>query len=78
MNSIKKIYINLFIFSLLGLISCNSSEQEKKHTQVNGWERVGPGGGGAMFWPAISPHDPDFAMVACDMTGSYVTYNGGK
>lgn len=78
MNSIKKIYISLFIFSFLGLISCNSSEQNKKLTQENGWERVGPGGGGAMFWPAISPHDPDFAMVACDMTGSYLTYDGGK
>lgn len=31
-----------------------------------------------MFYPAVSPHDPDYAFVACDMTGSFVTYNGGK
>jgi photosystem II stability/assembly factor-like uncharacterized protein len=31
-----------------------------------------------MFNPAVSPHDPDYAYVACDMTGSFVTYNGGK
>ena len=37
------------------------------------WLLTGFGGGGAMFWPAISPHDPDYAFVACDMTGSYVT-----
>jgi len=31
-----------------------------------------------MFWPAVSPGDPNYAYVACDMTGSYVTYNGGE
>lgn len=31
-----------------------------------------------MFWPAVSPHDPGYAYVACDMTGSYVTCNGGE
>ena len=31
-----------------------------------------------MFCPAVSPHNPDYAYVACDMTGSFVTYNGGK
>jgi hypothetical protein len=30
-----------------------------------------------MFYPAVSPHNPDYAYVACDMTGSYVTYDGG-
>src|SRR5690606_2462101 len=42
------------------------------------WGYVGYGGGGAMFYPAVSPHDPDFVFVACDMTGSYVTYDGGE
>jgi photosystem II stability/assembly factor-like uncharacterized protein len=41
------------------------------------WGFTGYGGGGAMFYPAVSPHDPDYAFVACDMTGSFVTYNGG-
>ena len=31
-----------------------------------------------MFNPAVSPHNADYAYVACDMTGSYVTVNGGK
>ena len=39
---------------------------------------VGPGGGGAMFYPTISPHDPNTALVSCDMTGSYITHDGGK
>ena len=39
---------------------------------------VGPGGGGAMFHPTISPHDPDTVLVNCDMTGAYITHDGGK
>ncbi len=39
---------------------------------------IGPGGGGAMFHPSISPHDPNIALVSCDMTGSYITRDGGK
>ncbi|MBN9617429.1 MAG: hypothetical protein BGO25_14780 [Acidobacteriales bacterium 59-55] len=38
---------------------------------------VGPGGGGAMFHATISPHDAKEALVACDMTGSYITHDGG-
>jgi len=30
-----------------------------------------------MFYPAVSFHNPNYAYVACDMTGSYVTYDGG-
>src|ERR1700694_995443 len=39
---------------------------------------IGPGGGGAMFHPTISPHDPNTVLVSCDMTGSYITHDGGK
>jgi photosystem II stability/assembly factor-like uncharacterized protein len=39
---------------------------------------IGPGGGGAMFHPTISPHDPNTVLVACDMTGAYITHDGGQ
>src|ERR1700742_4264618 len=39
---------------------------------------LGPGGGGAMFHPTISPHDPQTVLVACDMTGAYITHDGGR
>jgi photosystem II stability/assembly factor-like uncharacterized protein len=39
---------------------------------------IGPGGGGAQFNPTISPHDPDTVLVSCDMTGGYITHDGGK
>jgi hypothetical protein len=39
---------------------------------------IGPGGGGAMFNPTISPHDPNTVLVSCDMTGSYITHDAGR
>src|ERR1700744_5785910 len=39
---------------------------------------IGPGGGGAMFHPTISPHDARTALIACDMTGAYITHDGGE
>jgi photosystem II stability/assembly factor-like uncharacterized protein len=43
-----------------------------------GFRVIGPGGGGAMFHPTISPHDTNTVLIACDMTGSYITHDGGK
>ena len=42
------------------------------------WRILGPGGGGAQFYPAVSPHDPNLVLVACDMTGAYISEDGGK
>jgi photosystem II stability/assembly factor-like uncharacterized protein len=44
----------------------------------NGWKIVGPGGGGTMISPTISPHDPGLVVEHCDMTGGYVTSNNGQ
>ncbi|MBV9300793.1 MAG: hypothetical protein JOY62_10255 [Acidobacteriaceae bacterium] len=41
------------------------------------FEVIGPGGGGAMFNPTISPHDANTVLVSCDMTGSYITHDAG-
>jgi photosystem II stability/assembly factor-like uncharacterized protein len=41
------------------------------------WEIIGPGGGGSQFYPTVSPHDPKRVLIACDMTGSYLTEDGG-
>jgi len=43
----------------------------------DGWRRIGPGGGGAQFIPTVSPHDPGTVLVRCDMTGGYVSRDGG-
>lgn len=41
------------------------------------WTVIGPGGGGAQYLPTISPHDANEVFVACDMTGSYLSHDGG-
>ena len=38
---------------------------------------VGPGGGGAMFHVTISPHDRNEVLLSCDMTGAYISHDGG-
>jgi photosystem II stability/assembly factor-like uncharacterized protein len=43
-----------------------------------GFRVLGPGGGGAMFHPLISPHNTNTVLIACDMTGSYITHDAGK
>ena len=42
------------------------------------WEVVGPGGGGGQFSPTISPHTPSDVLAACDMTGSFISHDGGE
>jgi len=41
------------------------------------WKILGPGGGGAQFSPTISPHDPKRVLISCDMTGAYISQDGG-
>ncbi len=86
-NSLCKI-VSLFAI-LISLNSCSNNSVEKKSETIievnednNGrndqWGFIGPGGGGAMFNPAINPTNPTHTFVSCDMTGSFVTYDGGK
>jgi photosystem II stability/assembly factor-like uncharacterized protein len=42
------------------------------------WQRIGPGGGGSTFSPTFSYHSPNDFILKCDMTGSYLTNNGGR
>jgi photosystem II stability/assembly factor-like uncharacterized protein len=45
--------------------------------RFDAWKIIGPGGGGTMIAPTISPHDPRIVFEHCDMTGAYVTLDGG-
>jgi photosystem II stability/assembly factor-like uncharacterized protein len=46
--------------------------------RLDKWKVIGPGGGGAQYFPTISPHDPDKVFVRCDMTGAYTSDDGGN
>lgn len=54
---------------------CGSSQKAAELTQ---WEKIGPGGGGSTFIPTFSYHSPDKFLVRCDMTGAYLTNDGGS
>ncbi|MCD6404470.1 MAG: hypothetical protein J7M19_01430 [Planctomycetes bacterium] len=46
--------------------------------RLDDWKVIGPGGGGTQYIPTISPHDTDRVLVRCDMTGSYISNDGGN
>ena len=58
------------------LLYCATIAQAQTATET--WQRIGPGGGGSTFIPTFSYHKADDFMVKCDMTGSYLTNNGGQ
>ncbi|MEO8766090.1 MAG: hypothetical protein ABI416_17440 [Ginsengibacter sp.] len=83
-----KFVITILIFFVIATLAGCSTSKEKKDPNENAtlqagagkdaWETIGYGGGGAMFYPEVSPFDPKYAFVSCDMTGAYVTYNSGE
>lgn len=46
--------------------------------RFSAWKIVGPGGGGTMINPTISPRDPAVVVEHCDMTGAYITHDNGE
>jgi len=64
---------SLLRFAVAALLLANAADSRPGDFKI-----IGPGGGGAMFHPTISPHDPNTVLVSCDMTGSYITHDAGK
>ena len=60
----------------LPFVSCEPKQAPEKDLVVK-WEKLGPGGGGATFIPTFSYETPQNFLVRCDMTGSYITNDGG-
>lgn len=59
---------------LLSLVSVSGLAQAPRLSE---WKIIGPGGGGTMIAPTISSHDPNVVVEHCDMTGGYITLDGG-
>src|ERR1700730_809865 len=66
------------IFFLLRLAVAALMLADGGDTRPGDFKIIGPGGGGAMFHPAISPHAPSTVLVSCDMTGPYISHDAGK
>src|SRR5687768_11664811 len=62
-----------FIF----LSACKPEKIKEHAAQVSDWTKLGPGGGGSTFLPTFSYHKEDEFLIRCDMTGSYLTKDGG-
>lgn len=62
----------VFAVVMAGLLATAAFGQDKR------FESMGIGGGGGMFSPIGSPHDPKLVFVSCDMGGFYVSEDGGK
>jgi photosystem II stability/assembly factor-like uncharacterized protein len=63
--------------SILGTPVLAAELGPTRPTRLDAWRVIGPGGGGTMRRPAISPHDASVVLLGCDMTGAYVTGDGG-
>jgi photosystem II stability/assembly factor-like uncharacterized protein len=45
--------------------------------RFDAWRIIGPGGGGTMIDPTVSPYDPRVVVERCDMSGNYISLDGG-
>ncbi len=60
------------------IASCPAQETPFSAARQDVWKVLGPGGGGAQFNPTICPTRPDRVYVTSDMSGSFVSDDGGS
>ncbi len=72
-NGVLVIQIRLVLVFLLAALVPALGQAPR----FDSWKVVGPGGGGTMIAPTISPHDPSLVVEHCDMTGGYITHDNG-
>ncbi len=80
MNSRKYLCLIIPVLFLMTSFQNPSEESKKKETspEKNGWRVIGPGGGGGVLKPTISPFDENIIMTHCDMTAAYLSLDGGE
>jgi photosystem II stability/assembly factor-like uncharacterized protein len=76
------LFLSVFVIISIGLFCRYSSNKNQpiKHDESqlgNEWKVIGPGAGGGIFIPTISPFDTSLVFAKGDMTGDFVTYDGG-
>ncbi len=62
------------------LIGCASSQKQQtaQTSPDHQWTSVGLGGGGGIFCPVSSPHDPNLMFCSSDMSGVYRSTDAGR
>jgi photosystem II stability/assembly factor-like uncharacterized protein len=65
-------------FSLAMLLLAAPCCGQRSEVTAKNWEPLGLTGNGGMFAPAISPVDPKLIMLNCDMSGAYISRDGGQ
>jgi photosystem II stability/assembly factor-like uncharacterized protein len=73
MRSCPKIVLSLL---LLGIAT--AAVEVGPAPRFDPWKIIGPGGGGTMIAPTISPHDSAIVVEHCDMTDAYITLDGAR
>ena len=66
------------LLPIIFLYACRSEEAKLQTANISAWSKLGPGGGGATFFPTFSYKTEEEFLVRCDMTGSYLTKDGGE
>ena len=70
--------LSVLIVFCLAACSATSDEVVEPHPKGTDWEAIGPGGGGSTFIPTFDPSDPETVLIRCDMSGAYLTRDGGQ
>jgi len=71
------IFLGIFIIGICRGQTKTPNEDQKK-VKDNIWKVIGPGGGGGVLKPTVSPFNENFVMTHCDMTEVYISYDGGR
>ncbi|HZB13940.1 MAG TPA: hypothetical protein VE467_12970, partial [Chryseolinea sp.] len=71
-------WVGGILLPIIFFFSCRSEEAKPETGNGSDWSKLGPGGGGATFFPTFSYHTEKEFLVLCDMTGSYLTKDGGE
>lgn len=66
------------LYSALVVAAALAASKPGPAPRFGPWTIIGPGGGGTMIAPTISPHDPRIVVEHCDMTGAYITLDGAQ
>jgi len=72
----KRNFLIQAVFFVLAI--AGASQVPGPAPRFDSWKIIGPGGGGTMIGPTISPHDSAVVVEHCDMTGNYITWDGGQ